>query len=542
MYTSMKKNRLKYPLLLAAIILFHTAGNYIWIKHDNDSLGADIAHHLINKNTLYHQLCALLSSPLPVFKKMTAFFTEAKSPVYFLTSIFNLIFGNSSFVTRFSGIFYLIILILSVYHIGKRVHSKNAGILSACMVTLYPSIWGISRLYHIDFALIAVCALCFLLLLYSSKPGILLYPVFFGILSGIAVYIKPQVLIFLAGPFLSLFIKNLANPIRDKSRGIFAQGVIKAVSAVALIWLVSYPWWHGHWDWVRENLLLHAFYSGQPAPERFLHFYMPKLFSPEGLLFYARSILLHVSPVFCAVFIAAILFPGRAKELKNKSELFLWIVIPYLVFTFTAVKEDRYIFPSYPAVALISASLVYGIRSIAKRRALIFILISAGVIQYFFLSFSWQASNFWTHNLFSRYDLWYYHPPLKNNISSVMAEFNRAINDKYNSGDKYFNIGIIESEGASKNEMWRQQQAVHVIYYYLTCDFPQARRFGDPEISSGFNRSEIMNFLIIIGAPDETQLTGAYKIIRQDKLIPYDLAVYLAQRHDNRPGQGLSTR
>lgn len=516
--------------MLAIIIVFHAAGNYLWIKSDNDSLGADIAHHLINKNILYHRLCAVLSSPPPAFKKTMPFFAESKSPAYFLTSVFNLVFGNNSFVTRLSGIFYLIILILSVYLIGKRIHSKNAGILSACMVTLYPSIWGISRLYHIDLALIAVCALCFLFLLYTDKPGNFFYSIFFGILSGIAIYIKPQVMIFLAGPFLSLLIKDLASSARDRTVGILIGKVMKAVFALALIWLVSYPWWHGHWGWVRENLLLHTFYggAGQPAPERFSGFYILRSFSPEWLLFYARSALIYITPAFCAIFILAIFFLRRGQGLKNKSELLLWIIIPYLIFTFTAVKEDRYIFPSYPAVALISACFIAGIRNIAKRKALIFILLSVGVIQYIFLSFSWQATNLWAHNLFSKYDLWHYHPPLKNNISLVMAEFSRAINGKHDYRNKYFNIGIIESEGALKNEMWRQQQAVHIIHYYLTSDFPLARRFGTPEISSEFNSREAMDFLIIIDSADSGK-PASYKIIRQDKLIPYNLAVYLVE-------------
>ncbi len=67
--------------------------------------------------------------------------------------------GRSLYVARASELGFLLILLFSVYGLGRRLGDERTGLLAAALCGLYPIVFGISRLYTNDFPLLALVAL-----------------------------------------------------------------------------------------------------------------------------------------------------------------------------------------------------------------------------------------------------------------------------------------------------------------------------------------------------------------------------------------------
>src|SRR3989339_497863 len=148
------------------ILIFHFFNNYIWLKSDSISTGhEDAIWHLDNQF------------------------------VYFITSLFNLVFGYSFFMVRFLQINYFIILLISTYKIGSVTYNRKAGLLAMLILSLYPAIFGISRMYELDFPLAAAVCFCMYLLLVTNFEN-RWKSLLFGAVLGLSILIKGQVIFF----------------------------------------------------------------------------------------------------------------------------------------------------------------------------------------------------------------------------------------------------------------------------------------------------------------------------------------------------------
>ena len=97
---------------------------------------------------------------------------------------------------------FLAVLVLSVYQMGQRLHSRLAGFVSAALILAYPISLSLSRQFMIDYALLALTALSGYLLLASDGFRSPRETYLFGISVGLGMLTKPVFASFMVAPML----------------------------------------------------------------------------------------------------------------------------------------------------------------------------------------------------------------------------------------------------------------------------------------------------------------------------------------------------
>lgn len=343
------RQRLWYGGLLALIILFHAANNYYWIAQDVHSLGYDVCHHISNVITLRHEFEKIICAPDGVIKKIeltSALFINGNDGyhiynplwpplVYVIATLGSFGFSDLLFGIRFLNLFYFALLIISMYLIGKRVHSATAGLLAAAFISLYPAVFGISRKFGLDFPLIAFVAFIMYALLACEEFQRRGRGILFGVALGLGMLIKGQCLYFIVGPLLYAIGRGFLTA-ADKRR--FFLNLLLSLGIAAMISLL---WWHKY---------LNA---------SFLSFALKMQFTKPGgdsgaFAYYFKACILNLSPLLCGMFLTGLFWYVRAMKRKEHLMIWLWLVCPYCIFSVISFKFEQFIFPLFGAVALIS--------------------------------------------------------------------------------------------------------------------------------------------------------------------------------------------
>lgn len=137
-----KKHSVK--ILLILLILFHIVCNIIWIAEDRSFPLWDMAGHTSTSVTFFR----LLSHPSFLNLKSILTFNSIYPPfVYLVTVLFYFVFGLNIDVPLYSNLIFIIILLLSTYGIGKELYNLHIGLLSAFLVSIYPLVTRIIRIY-----------------------------------------------------------------------------------------------------------------------------------------------------------------------------------------------------------------------------------------------------------------------------------------------------------------------------------------------------------------------------------------------------------
>ena len=176
----------RYIVGLALLFVVHVIINRFWLMEDSASLSDDVAVHL--QSTLRYYF-AIDKSPLDInVYELVTIRTNIEygiDPmvhyppfVYILTSVLFLLFGTSPDVAASVNLIFLAILLGSIYGIGKTLYDKKVGLLAAFSVSTFPMVFGLSRLYFLDFALLGMVTLSIYLLIRTDYLEIKSTPCF----------------------------------------------------------------------------------------------------------------------------------------------------------------------------------------------------------------------------------------------------------------------------------------------------------------------------------------------------------------------------
>ena len=342
--------------LLTSLFLFHSINNYIILHKDTTPPVIDAMGHFDN-SIQYH---LNLENGLSFF--VQDYFAHSKSyPPFFIFSSLPLyyLFGTSLDVGIMTNCLYLLILIFSVYFIGKKLHDEVTGLLAAFIVTIYPSLFGLSRVYMLDFALTAMVALTICFMLYSDHFRNRAFTILFGSGLGLAFLTKWDAPLFVLGPFLAylLYSFNLKEIILNgKVKKFLVHGINLVLSLVialvlSLIWIVPS---------LMEFLRLMAFENSGSNYRQDSIFYVKELSSQMSSIF----VIFLVASIAIIIFYLVSKKLGDRKHRIEKAEMMhllimaLWFIIPFLYFTFLpwlSHSYSRWTTPYLPALALITA-------------------------------------------------------------------------------------------------------------------------------------------------------------------------------------------
>lgn len=534
-----------YRFLIIILIVFHSVNNYFWLKQDCESIMecCDVVHHT-NITVLLHQEIENIafSNTNPIEKLKLIFSLLGKGDlrwsylVHLIAASVSSVSRNILFWIRFSNILYFIILIISVYLLGKKIYGPNAGIISAYIISFYPAIFGLSRKFGLDFPLTAIVCLTLYFLLSSDEFQNRLFTLMFGINLGLGMLIKGQQIIFIIGPLLYITFKGFKN--KQHKISYFLNVLI----AMSLALLISSIWWFKIFlKETREVIWVNLLPN---------HISLPLIFKDGGniLKFHLKGIILNVSWGFFVMFLTGLFFYLK-KLNKNKLFVILWLFVSYIILAFyinfnptILLRNDyRHVFPVYGAVALISA--IGWLESSIRRNikiVLMSLFILIGIWQFFIVSY---------YSCYHFVDYRYVHPPEKNNHRLIMEGFNRVI-QSYNSIGK--NIAIVEEDYFYNDKCVRLSYFLK-IFNQENIIFLSARGVIPSQVADEF-LSNVNNYEFLIAFSESSLEPGfsgllkfsknsdkeliieiikkfrGFKILKKDLLSPEKINIFLLKR------------
>jgi len=333
---SPKGNKIKVYAIaigLICIMLFFIITNIIWLAIDLSILHPDPCMHIWWCLKYY----SLLKHFRSIFDLKLAFgFYTHYPPFYYLTSlpvIALLGFSHDYFV--YVNFFYIILLVLSVFGIGKLLFNEWVGFFSALLTMLYPLVYGLSRHYYIDFALLAMVSLVQYLILKSEggikKP----WNILLGVAVGLTLLTKTHGLIFFLPTWVIVFLMHY----RKK------DNLIPLIVTLLISLIIAAPWYTAASgtlaEFTKETIILGRV---SPLPQTFFlsMYYYAKLLYLEG-----------ISPILSfAFFLGLILFFIFDARWKIALILTSWIIPSYLALAFWTNKDARFILPLLPGLAI----------------------------------------------------------------------------------------------------------------------------------------------------------------------------------------------
>ncbi|MFH1849323.1 MAG: glycosyltransferase family 39 protein [archaeon] len=356
-----------YLIALLLLIVFHAVNNYIIVSANR----APPYHYAGSAIIEQDRLLAILAdggAGIHYFLQNSypALLVFILYPYYWLVGVtqVSVIMGNTLF---------LAVLVLSVFAIGKKLHSAKTGLLAAFIVTAFPQILGLSRHYDLRLHLAAAASAGIYLLLKSGGLSRHVYSLLFGISVGIGISIKPEYSIYLIGPFAVVLIKAALSAESAGKRMVLLTNLLAASLGFSLAVL-------GNGGLNLRNIAHVLFAMSFPVtgttPDYF--FYLRSLLGFQTLFL--------LSPLILA---ASAYFLYR----RQNYVVLAWFFLPFAFFTFVVYTnlDINFMTPALPAAAVLTALFVHGIRNVRIRRLMIAAIICICLFQFFLLSYVPQS-------------------------------------------------------------------------------------------------------------------------------------------------------
>lgn len=427
-------------LLLGLLIAAQVAVNWAWLSTNFVLLGWDRPRHLI-ESLVYNDLLEYVS----LRSLFEAWVHSGYYPPLFHWAMvaFYRLFGVSMDVAASVNTIFLIVLLVAAYGVGCRIGGKGVGLLAAFFASTSPMVFAMSRYTYIEFSLTAMVALSIWLLLVSEQFSHRLYSLLFGLSAGLGLLTKWTFSLFVFPALLVVFLRTgLLSNARGSLRSLRLDRKWMGVAAIAgavltLIWylpnfdrtaelplghlLAAVSWfllggqiyllkqpgsrgWNvaaslwlclvvaGSWYLPRIDFVSHAFLIAWGRPQRqswAFGYYLDHLTHEHLSLIYMVLVVLASIGLLALAWRA--LRRGRAWQQIFRSDfllLFLWIVVPYLVFSFRpSSKHSRFIMSILPALGVLVAYGLTRIRFKKARLASVALVVVLGTTQWLALSF-----------------------------------------------------------------------------------------------------------------------------------------------------------
>lgn len=361
----MKKHKLCIFLILSILLLFHGLNNYYILTKSRYCLGPDSTSYFSRTVQTFQILKKFKLNMKSVYETYERIFRDDfKPPLFFLTAVPFLLFGIDKNNIIMSNLIYFAILLFATYGIGKRLYNFKVGILSAFLVSMFPTVFALSRTLMLDFALMAMVALTFYLFVLNEFDSFK-FSLITGIVIGLGILTKQGYFIFLLPMLFYLFLQK--NNLKNKK---IIRNVIFSIMIGLLISIIFY---YAHSGRVYYSTSLWFLYNKKEL--------VPFSYRPY---FYLRSILTRqLLPFFSSLFLTSLLF----YLLKKKYFLPIMIFILLLFFSnFFFSKADRHILPIFPYIAIMISGFIWSLEKF--RRFLIISLVVFSFLQYFIICYA----------------------------------------------------------------------------------------------------------------------------------------------------------
>ncbi len=393
-----------HHFFLMAIIIWIFGGNFIWMLLDIRPPSYDQGLHLFRTFNYWEAISSRSEDWWQDVLNVEPFYP----PFYHLSLIpLSLIFGFTLDTGVIGNSFYMVILALSTYGIGKILYTRIVGLIAAFLVSCYPLIVSMSREYIISVMLTAMTTLAYYLYLKSENLENKKYSLWFSFVFAVGLMIKWTFFIYaLPAVLAGLWGKKIAL----KNRIIQFTYYIGMIAALLIVpffiliidaqrWIPLTLEFLLIWALVKnfpkaslsiqktKNLILLSCISVLICFPWYAHnlinilIGMSKFAFPSSVLkggmawdlpiwgYYLEIISRQMGYPLMAIFVFTF-FLYLFKKDRFNWVLFGWAVLPIIAFTFVNNKGARYTMPSLPAMALITAVVLTQVKNISLRKFL----------------------------------------------------------------------------------------------------------------------------------------------------------------------------
>jgi 4-amino-4-deoxy-L-arabinose transferase-like glycosyltransferase len=377
-----RDSRGKSLLVLGIIWLLGAISDRLWFAVDRSVPAWDQAEYL---TSTLNYLQALQHPQWFSGEWWTNFWllsTKIPPLVYILTVPFLDIFGTGGDRATLVHLLFSAILLASVYNLGTKLFNRQVGLWAAAICVLLPGLYRFRLQFLLDFPVTAAITFCFYCLTMwkeegrrkkeegrgkkeegrgkkeegtlSQSPPLPLSPssffwaIAFGISLGLSILVKHTTVLFLFTPILWLTV----GAVRQKAWGRLAQ----LAGALLLSTAVFGPWAKTNWLLIltgaKRATIDSAIAEGDPG-----------LNTIDAWIYYWNHLPEHVSwPLLLIPLVGFILYYWRNKA-DSRSILHLnscrWLAVfwvgAYLINSLNLNKDDRYVIPYLPVVAIFLA-------------------------------------------------------------------------------------------------------------------------------------------------------------------------------------------
>ncbi|MCE1245776.1 MAG: glycosyltransferase family 39 protein [Firmicutes bacterium] len=195
------KKQFIYPAILIVLVALTAIYNVYWLGADKTPIFADEVDHINFCQDYYFNLQQ--GKIVEYFLMPSAYYPPL---LYYVSSFLCLFFGHGYYTLVFSQILFHLILVLSVYAVGKLLWDEKIGLLAGILSMTYPLMVLLTHRYFQDVSLAAMTALALYLLYKSEEFGNKKFTWLFFIASGFAMLAKINFVFFISLPFFWFFI------------------------------------------------------------------------------------------------------------------------------------------------------------------------------------------------------------------------------------------------------------------------------------------------------------------------------------------------
>lgn len=352
---------------LLFLIIFLIAGNLLWYFLGHRPLHWDSADHLSYSLDTYK---TLNNSPdfSSLLKNLIDISWYYPPLVYWASIPFHAIFGLNDFAGFLEMTFFLVLLICSVYQIGKRVYNPDAGIFAAFCIAMFPIINEYSRDYMLDLPLAAMVAAAVYSLIRTNDFSSRNNCIKFGIMFGLGMLTKWTFILFVITPMLFLLWEGFSLATRK------FRIIVNFFLSLIVGLIISLPWYLRNIIQIFSNRL-------NELERGDLSFF-------ENISYYFKIIPGQISLVIIILFIIGIfLFFKNSFFLKRRLPLY-WLLGSYILITIINFKLPRFsIALLIPISVLFAGMLFHGENEPLKRSLFVKIFTCIALANFIFFSF-----------------------------------------------------------------------------------------------------------------------------------------------------------
>jgi 4-amino-4-deoxy-L-arabinose transferase-like glycosyltransferase len=381
----------RIEIALTGIILFFVSANIFWFSSDLAPPMWDQSHYLLTSEHLYHTLTD--QGILPFFDAYTnALGTKAPLITVLPIPLFHL-FGDTYSSALYVNLLFLVVCSVYLYKLTSILSNKKSALLSVFILNSFPLAFAMSREFLVEYGLMTfvVAWMYHTLQLDANNRRADAYSL--GLVLGLGMLMKFSFALYIAFPTLFL-ISLRAHELKRLPKDWISR--LLAISFVAA--LVAGPWYFqntlnivkfvlssGYGDFAK------IYGTGDVFTLTAIKLYWISLIN-TGISFYYFLAFL----VAAGIWVGSALVSTRHNEYSHveaKYYLFLliWLIVPFIVFTFAVNKDYRYILPILPALAISGGIAFSRLASHLNWPLLPSLLLIFPLFNYLYVSFAFPA-------------------------------------------------------------------------------------------------------------------------------------------------------